>query len=350
MQAVRFFFVTLCLLLAVYPQLGYAQELERERDSGFHDAAPKDEFIDPSYKNLSKLYWRLGMLDVGDSKNIDNFLLINECDLYKKYIHNEFEWGKLRRATAASITKNLQGYPNTFEAMVPIFLGAYDVDKERFEVTPESRVATLKRIRLLYNKKRDLICKRFKKDQEIANYPKNITIVLNKPLSVKYVPVKRELAELYISESNDYYNGLPTAYKNRETKYQRLAYLRLKFEVLHSLGKEPLSARGGVVALVIGRAVGYEIFADSKKQKPLYAEDFKLKRIKKRGDASADTLLNEKVEADGQQPPSSGEATEASSVDNQTVVVAPDEAAPVPTPTPEPTSATSADTPAADHQ
>jgi hypothetical protein len=172
---------------------------------------------------------------------------------------------------------------------------------------------------------------------------------LNRPLSFKDVPVKKQLAELYISDSVDFYNKLPTNY--RDVKYQRVAYLRLRLEIVHSLNKqEQTGTMGGKSAVVIGRAVGYEIYADAKKQKLLFAENFKLKKIRKK--LGADEKPSE-TEKDGTGVESSADGAEqgqSAPEKKDDAVVQSVESDPVLTGSESTTNATSGDTPAANHQ
>src|SRR5262245_27980767 len=55
-------------------------------------------YEEPTVQKFSQLYWAISKLDPTNDTDIDNFLMINECDIYREYAHNEFEWKEIREA------------------------------------------------------------------------------------------------------------------------------------------------------------------------------------------------------------------------------------------------------------
>ena len=233
-----------------------------------------DEYVDGSFLMLSKMYWAVDKLDPKDNEAIDNYLLINECGLYNQYFHNDFEWEKIREATRAHIIKNMKKYPTTLEIILPIELDRYDVAKKEFIISETSKVMGMRRLDFNNNPFNRDVCN---KSGEIAQYPKNIVLVLNRPFAMDRVPVRPEIAEMYLEDARQNVQNL--AAKLQMDAYKRTAYLRLKIRV--SRYKESVRSIGGDLrAVVFGKVEGIEVYADSKKMKPMYISKIQDKRLR----------------------------------------------------------------------
>jgi len=106
----------------------YAEEWEQY---GFAEPV-KDEYILGTYLELTKLYWTLNKFDINDNQAIENFLIITECDLYKRYHDNEFEWTQIIEDTRKYIANNLPMWPTTYEIIIPLYLDRYDIENKIF--------------------------------------------------------------------------------------------------------------------------------------------------------------------------------------------------------------------------
>ena len=232
----------------------------------------KDEYIEPSFQNLSKMYWAIGKLDIKDDDAIDNYLLINECDLYLQYYNNDFAWQNIREVTRDHILKSMGQISTKFELLAPIILGRYDVENEEFGVERDSQLMAVRNIDFNsddygYN----FTCT---EAGEIKDYPLNLIVILNRPLTLEKVPVKKELAELYLNETQIPYDSLSK--QERISKYKRTAYIRLKIRITQYKGTT-VGPSGSLKAVVFGNLEGYEVYADSAKLKPLYSVHIKNK-------------------------------------------------------------------------
>jgi hypothetical protein len=236
------------------------------------ETTPTDEYVDPDFENLSHAYWAIGKFLETNNKAVDNFLLINECDLYQKYYYNEFEWAKLRDAARLHIRRNLATFPTTFEILVPIHLGQYDTSKEQFEIMPDSQMSATRRIDALVNSASGGICGI---TGEIDGYPRNIIVVLSRPFALLNLPVKREIANDFIDNAFEDHNP------NQVNKLRmRTAYLRLKIRL--SQYKETVyMQQGGLRAVVMATLEGVEVYGDKKRTKLLYSKAISTKRMRK---------------------------------------------------------------------
>jgi hypothetical protein len=236
----------------------------------------EDEYVKPTFENLSQLYWAIGKFNLGDRSAIDNYMAINECGLYKEFFTNEFEWRAIQDSARKYIKNNMDKFPTSFEIMVPIEFGKYDMGKEVFYIKEDSQFHGMRKLDVAMNHEGTLICN---KRGNIEGYPRNIILMFNRPFSLTEVPVKPELAELYMKEQEEKVAGLPHYIKER--RYKRMAYLRMKVKMVLYRGMETVHSHE-LRVVVMGVLKGVEVYADTDKMKLLYKEDVVNKRIRRR--------------------------------------------------------------------
>lgn len=285
----------------------YASDSDNEIDDGYKI---------PTFKNLSKLYWALAMFDLGDNAAIDNYLLINECDLYQKYFASDFEFESLREATKETIVKNMASFPVKFEIMIPVGLDRYDTGTEKFKLDQRSHFIGSKRLEVNVNDVSSYVCGA--KRGVIAGYPKNIILSLSRPFTLTEVPVSPEAAQLYIEESQNLSKSQP--YRFDVSKFGRVAYLRLKVTMNQFRG---YSKRTGQAALadIFGTIDGYELYGDRDKKLLLYTYQSQQKKMYRRKKAG--------------QPPVAPNTESSAPAPTATDTVAPEPASPSETAAPQ---------------
>ena len=112
---------------------------------------PQEEsivYVEPTYANYAKTYWRLKKFDVNDDAAVDNFMKITECDLYKEFAHNEFEWRGIRQASRNYLEGNKKNFPVHFRFVQPISLGEYDFERGGFRIAREHAMNSINRFRM----------------------------------------------------------------------------------------------------------------------------------------------------------------------------------------------------------
>lgn len=227
-----------------------------------------DIYQEATYQALSKLYWVVGMHEIDNDRSVDNYLMINECDLYTKYYHNDFDWEQIRETTRDMLAREKTNFPTTFEIMLPLHLGRYNVEEEYFEINEETRFESMKKIDITLSKTHKTC---FSKDSVLSGYPGSVILILNRPFTFERVPVEPELANIFLEEAREYYNGLSD--RLRMVMYERFAYLRVL--VRFNSYVEIVDGVGGKRRAVMhGQIDGLQVFADREKTKPLYIKDF----------------------------------------------------------------------------
>jgi hypothetical protein len=236
----------------------------------------EDEFGPTNFQRLSKLYWAMGKFDVLNDEAINNYLLINECELYQKFYYNDFEWTNIVEATKKSISSTLNTFPTKFEILKPIGLDRYDVEKEVFLLKEDEVFEGARKFEVATNSDTSPVCG---KSGVIKDYPRNLIMILNRPINLKEFHVEPELAMMFLDEAARYYDHLPHFLKM--SKYERVAFLRLKVSLFQY--KETIVGVSGYTrAVVFGRLEGIEIYADPDKMKPLYIKEIKDRRLRRR--------------------------------------------------------------------
>lgn len=250
---------------------------------------PKDpygleKYVNPTIENLSHLYWALGALDYDNAVHIDNFLLINECDMFHTYINNDLEWAEMRNSTKQFLRENGRVFPTYFKISIPLYLTRYDTEKEHFNVNMEkSSVNYARKIETIYYVG-GTVCGKY---GDIEGYPKNLILLLNRPFALPFVPVEQELARLFLDEYNTK-NKLRAKMAHREDAYERLAVLELYIKV-HSYRGVSYGVGSSLRATVFAQVDYIKVYSDIDKQKILYEKSLREEevRLRKRKEDSA---------------------------------------------------------------
>ena len=240
-----------------------------------------DETVDyfyelPTMKKLSQLYWALSMNDIENNKHIDNYLMINECDIHKDYFGNELEWQYIRNSAKAFIKANKESFPQRFEFIQPIKLGEYDTEHNRFDILQKFRVEGVRRFEVLSTDHRMEICDQ--PAQDVEGYPRSLVIELSRPFTLTHLNVTPEIAEGFIKEKLKAYEGLHASAQNEENLYDtRIAYIVMKVKIF--AGKEMGMTKDGInVATVYGVLEGFDIYATQEKEMPIFSKSFRKRK------------------------------------------------------------------------
>jgi A/G-specific adenine glycosylase len=181
--------------------------------------APTYEKTTPD--RLALVFFRTGFLNPENEKVLDQFLMLSECDLYKKHFPDEFEWQKIRYSTKKFIKENLETFPKRFEFVQPILLDRYDFKEQIFPLIEEYQLKAITRIEISGNHIKPPQCVQdFSYDRTIL--PLDAIINFSKPLTIQGLRMKKEDVELY----REY-----LANNKIDTEEGRPAYIRYRIEI-----------------------------------------------------------------------------------------------------------------------
>ena len=302
------------LVLLTFPCIVYAQDdflmgagprgEQNEDGSDTVSYGPSDEYVSPTLANLSKVYWVLAINDLNDSDAIDNYLKINECEIYAQYHKDDFEMAALREAIRESIIRNLASFSTTFEVVVPIGLENFDTGTEKFRISPDSQFNGSKRILFAGGKSKINNCT--SRQASVPGYPSNFVLQLSLPFVLRDIPVEPDMADLYMkaNEQARLDGELFDADLLRLSSYKRIAYLRLKVKMLQY--KEMiLSGMPGpkYVPSIFAEVHGYEVYGNKELSMLLYSDAVKDKKIiRKRKVAAGKSQIEEQIPDDESKP------------------------------------------------
>lgn len=169
--------------------------------------------------SLSQLYWRMGAYDVKNDIDVDNFLLLNRCDLYKKSYRDDFAWHAIRVKAQESLKKNAEKFTDRLEFMQPIRLGRYNVQEQHFPLVNPIRTS-----RFEVEAEEEWPCEKVARTQNIWKYPHRAIVSYAAPLKIYSIDVTPEIAKAY--------NKL---YQNIGIYDARPAYIVVKFKVYEAI-------------------------------------------------------------------------------------------------------------------
>ena len=260
-------FLILASLLLV-PGILYAETVASKKKNVIYET--------PTYKTISQLYWALSKFDPEVDEHIDNFLLINECDLYKDYSQNEFEWNGIKEGTREFLKANKKNFPTHFEFVQPLRFAEYDLETQEFDVWEPYKVDGIRRFEVLSQDMYDDVCEQGW-NRHMEGYPKGLFVELNRPFTADKVSIPPDIAEAYIQKQHEDNRKANVFARTKKDLYKsRDAYLVMKLRIFSY--KEEIRTREHVLAKVLAVLEGYEIYGDRERLMLLFSEDFKRKK------------------------------------------------------------------------
>lgn len=228
-------------------------------------------YRDMSLEVLSKLYWALDAVSLENDTHVDNYLLINECDIYQEFRNNEFEWQNIRAATRQSLRQKKDDFARRVEVVQPLFLKDYDIENQTFAIRDEYIPQHARRYEVLTDAYRNVICNH---EGDIEGYPKGLIVELTRPFKFENVPVEPKVAEEYIEMKlaafNELFDHLQTRQRFLES---RDAYMVMKMRIFEF--KETIRTQAGYnLNVVFAVLEGLEVYGDPDKRMLLYRKEF----------------------------------------------------------------------------
>lgn len=224
-----------------------------------HAEGEARQYLSPSLKNLSKIYWKIGGADLNNDEHLDSHLLINECGIYQNYFSDDFQWHKIRNTTRESIENNKDAYSTRIRYVQPIKFGAYDFDSNAFKVLDDYDFKGIRRFQVLSNEFEKRICNR--RAESLPGFPSGMVVEYTRPFTLTSVPVSPDLAEKYIEEKREPFLKLRRAQQTEERLHEfRDAYIVFEAEILRY--RNEVTVQSYNMASVYARMDGYKIYAD----------------------------------------------------------------------------------------
>lgn len=238
--------------------------------------------------NLSKLYWKMGVMDINDHRHVDSYMLIHECDIYREYHHNEFEWGTVREQAQLSIKNNAQDFANRFKFVQSLKFGEYNFKTQRFEIQDQYKMLGIRQLEAAARTADLGACGRFHK-KVFKYYPLKFVIYLNQPYSMVDVPVSPERAKVFVEEKQIIFNRMKEKYKTKASMLGlREVFVMYKVKV-NSFRESVYVQNFGDLHYMNGILEGIEIFKDQDLTELIYFKNF----LKEKKDKTTGERLEE---------------------------------------------------------
>lgn len=233
-------------------------------------------YVDPTLANYSKSYWRLKKFDIDDDLMIDHFMMINECDLFSEFIHNEFEWVSIREAARKFIKDNVDEFPIHYQFVQSISIGEYDFERKGFEIAREHALNGVRRFRMDSDELNKKVCEEKK---PIVGYPKGIALELTRPFVLTFFPYEEQRAKDLIARKMREFENLDYNQKGRGTYLrQREIYLVMKVKLFAYKAGDKRWQHGHYTANVLGILEEIALYEDPELVRLLYQKDYRIKK------------------------------------------------------------------------
>lgn len=236
------------------------------------DLVSEDGYERATYERLSKLYWALAMFDLKDNQAIDQYLMINECDLYMKFYNDDLALEDLRNVTRDSIVHNLSKAPRTYEIVMPVGLDRYDKGTRRFKINPTSVFVGTKKLEVTLNTLPRMICE---KQGPLTKYAWNFILAFSRPFTLTEIPLPPEQAQnLFDIAKEEFDKGVGGKFfEYRDlSQFRRIVFLRLKVTMTQFKGMGR-NYSDETVPIIFATIDGFQVYGDIERTRLLYDQE-----------------------------------------------------------------------------
>lgn len=226
------------------------------------------QYLEPTPQNLSKLYLSKGIASIDNDAVIDNYLRINECDIYSRFYQDDFEWRRIRNSARDVLKETVPTFSNKFQIIVPIDLGRYDLERKGFPLINGTAFMDLRRVEIGGNSLLENVCGI---KGNIPYFPRNVILILSKPFSYTFLELDEHIAQAFIVRRK--YEGVkrPPQLENKEFNRLAFARMRVRFNEFHGT---TTGVNNEVLAIMFGTLEGIDVFEDFGEERLLNAKVF----------------------------------------------------------------------------
>lgn len=225
----------------------------------------RDYIYEPmTMKTLSYMVWAIGYADAEKKSSIDDFMKVNECEIYKEFSTREIDWEQIRKATQGYIIENKIDFPTRFQFIQSLRLLEFDTEKNSFSIDSKYIIRGARRFESFAKDYNREVCNDTKA-QFMEYVPRGLVLELSRPFTMTSVSTTPERAKEYLSyiarqEARLAEQGTFTRLRAMEL---REVYLVLKIKIFSFRTKEQFfsSIRVNVPQVMAGLE-GYEVYGD----------------------------------------------------------------------------------------
>ncbi len=227
----------------------------------------KELYIEPSYRNLTMLYWKTGRLYETNQDHIDAFLFLTQCKKVKDFYYNDFKWERIRTLTEKYLEENKKHFSRKFKISQQLKLGVYDFEKKGFKIHNDYAHNNSKRFQVTNNsyKKEDFCFAKAFLREYLKDAPYNLILSVKDPFTFNLLPMSETFSELYLDYISGHY-------------IKKVAYV--VFYITLNLYKNTYysgNLSGGYMIEYSGSIDYMEMYADKEETRLLYVKDYRSK-------------------------------------------------------------------------
>lgn len=244
-------FIILFLLFLSYPTLALDKIEE----------AKSLNYIPATYESLSRVIWRFDLHDLANDKIIDDYAAIINCDLYKKYYNNDFQWQKIKSGLRREVDYYAKNFPNRFEIKAAIPIDRYDFTRSAFIISQNFQMNNAGSIRIPVGDINQKPCLTVG-----SNYfSRHIKFSADNKFSLTEIPVSPDKAKEILARMSKY------RYEDAEGK--RVVTLRFRIKV-NGIKKYEVKSNVGYLTFS-GQLDEITFYEDPHMTKPIFVKSFK---------------------------------------------------------------------------
>ena len=173
-------------LLPAAPRLT-ARDIDPTQDITLQISSIPAVYKRASLQSLSQSFIKLTGVDLNDDALIDDFAIINHCDIYRQHYTNEFAWRQARDAFRRVMQRELESYPENIYLLGSLKLGRYDFESKAFMLDDSSK---LERAGIFRFSDRTFSCQ----GAIVQQIPLNYTFRLTNPVTLDRLEMSEERA------------------------------------------------------------------------------------------------------------------------------------------------------------
>ncbi|MFP4098478.1 MAG: DUF4852 domain-containing protein [Alphaproteobacteria bacterium] len=255
----------------------------RSSEDGVSDAVKADEdgriprryIYEPSLmETFSYLFWAVGLYEYDNDWAIDEFMRINECEIYTNFSADDIEWQQIRDATRTFLKNNNKDFPTRFKFTVNIKLGDYDQKRQAFRIQDDHILKNMRRFEFMA---KDAYAEPCSRDSRVHNgYPRALVLELSRPLTLEHVPAEEKQAFNYIKNISEYIRRRydPERRSRALADSLRNAYLVMKVKIFTHGQFLGLNHQKMPTVQMMGILEGFEVYEDMAMERLIFSQSY----------------------------------------------------------------------------
>lgn len=157
--------------------------------AGRPSSAHAEDYAKPDWANLLRTLIRFSALTLDDDVVLDEYAIATECDLYKTFYREDFQWNRVRKTIRESVRQNVATFPTSYSYTTQLQLDRYDFNEKLFRFTQKTTIHNVNALN--FYKIEGASCD----GVSVKLVPTSFRAVLDVPIFVEGIPIGASDAE-----------------------------------------------------------------------------------------------------------------------------------------------------------